>query len=218
MKKLQYPQPSSKDIIRQADEYINNVRPQRNVNLANDAKTFNGLKTNREKAEMLMDKKYHWGHWWYLYVFHNQNGKALNDTINELEKDKPWEAAMNGQFKDFEELHSHISQLVKKPGINNMVVYDLSTCIAYYVNHQLLPKDYVYIHSSQKEKAKAIMATINPKLDIKGKDFRIPYSSLGQFANGLTADEWEDLFCIFYFDNKVCVPSKTTLKVCAPKN
>ena len=82
------------------------------------------------------------------------------------------------------------------PYIGDLVIYDVSLVIAYAVNNPLLlPKKYVYIHAKPKRNAKIVFPVILPGVSIKGNC--INYSILPAYLKKLSADEVEDLLCIY---------------------
>lgn len=184
------PTPTVADIMTKLGNYVAKEKAARDAWFASNAKIFASA-NSQGKANMLINLSN--AHFWYLR-FHPTE---LQNAINQLIIDKPWDKAANGSFADFEALRGHIENLIKGNQIQNMVIYDVSLYIAYFVNKSLLPNKYVYIHGKPHRHAQVVLPVVIPRIIIKAKDYYIDHRSFPAMFNVLTADEIEDFLCKF---------------------
>lgn len=190
MPKITIPTPAVAGIMAKLGTYVAREKSTRAAWFATNASIFANA-NDQGKADMLINLRN--VHFWYLR-FHPTE---VQNAINQLIKDKPWVKAANGSFADFEELRSHIDNIIRGNQIQNMVIYDVALHIANFVNKTLLPNKYVYIHGKPHRHAKVIFPVINPMIRIKTKDYRIDRSLFPVMFNVLSTDEIEDFLCKF---------------------
>ena len=174
--------------------YEKNILPSRTISQQKYAELMKSAQSDKDRAHLLLVGDIGWPigcHQWFLKM----RMTVYHQMIDEIISRKLWAMPLQ-QYATFEDLYKSLEEWMKRPYIQQLTIYDVTTRIVIASGeHRLMPKDYVYLHAKPRVAYAQLLKGGHVKFEPEGWNVVIPREKMPEFGD-LDSYSIEDLLCL----------------------